>query len=65
MDNIELEELSQADEEAGNRHHRKYGPENGLTTSEAATLLKQYGPNALPEKKKAKVCCIRTCKYCS
>ncbi len=51
MEYIDLEELS-SDEEGQQSHNRG---ENGLSTQEATLLLEQYGPNALPEKKKSKV----------
>lgn len=55
MELVEIEELSN-DENASQDYSNKYRPENGLSSAEAATLLSQYGPNALPEKTKPKVC---------
>jgi H+-transporting ATPase len=50
MEYVDLEELSHDGE--GSRDPRT--GEKGLTSAEAAKLLAQYGPNALPEKTKPK-----------
>lgn len=54
MEYVDLEELSHDGE--GSRDPRT--AEKGLTSAEAAKLLAQYGPNALPEKTKPKVCIL-------